>query len=213
MLIHQIFFKFDKVDIDDIPIYKKSIEAWKKLAKQNNYTYKLYNETDCDAILLKYPKYLDFYKNEFNRPIVKHEICRYLILYLHGGVYIDLDILPTSKDLEWIEAPCFRIDSGRKRGTHYSNDFIALDKGDERFGLEMIDYCVQQYREKSKKYLELGWAGRLVLQSTGAYCISRYIKKNEISINSFQAICYSSKGIELCKIQDSKIFVNHTSLW
>lgn len=86
--IHQMFFyKTDK----QIP---KRLEdarlTWRNM--QTGFQYTLWNETMVlDLIASKYPKLLALY-GSYQHWVRQADVARYIVLYEHGGVYIDLDI-------------------------------------------------------------------------------------------------------------------------
>lgn len=68
----------------------------KNLLKYNtDYSYTLYTEQECIQFLKTYfPHYISLY-NKIQRPQYKSDLIRYLYLYVHGGWYIDIDLLVT----------------------------------------------------------------------------------------------------------------------
>ena len=86
--IHQIWVN----ENPEIPTkYKKEwIESWRK--KNPNWEYKLWTTDDClDLVKTHFKEYLPIY--ETLRPIKKADVVRLLIIYIHGGVYVDLDTI------------------------------------------------------------------------------------------------------------------------
>ena len=65
------------------------------LLKPNEaYEYVLFTDSQCcNFLLTHFPEYLDLY-NSLIRPQYKSDLIRYLYLYMFGGYYIDIDILP-----------------------------------------------------------------------------------------------------------------------
>jgi len=78
-----------------IPLYlQKYQEKWKEYCRELNYKYKLYSDEDLRDIIAKYfPDYLAFYDG-CTRNIERVDFSRYVILYLQGGAYADLDTIP-----------------------------------------------------------------------------------------------------------------------
>lgn len=57
-----------------------------------NYVYKLWSFEDAQYFVkVNYPEYEAFIKCKTNRPIIKCDFFRYLLLYHFGGFYMDLD--------------------------------------------------------------------------------------------------------------------------
>jgi len=58
------------------------------------YTYTLYKDADCLKFLSSnFPEHLELY-NSLNRPQYKSDLIRYLYIYINGGYYDDIDLLP-----------------------------------------------------------------------------------------------------------------------
>ena len=71
----------------------KNVENLKKLNPE--YQYKLYDDSDCREFLLK--NFGDNYANAFDVLVpgaFKCDFWRYAVLYVNGGVYLDMDIKP-----------------------------------------------------------------------------------------------------------------------
>jgi mannosyltransferase OCH1-like enzyme len=93
-LIHQIWFDFNtntnKQELSD----KQELSVLRDFIHTTcpNYVYKLWSfEESQDFIQLYYPEYSAFIRCNTNRPIIKCDFFRYLLLYHFGGVYMDLD--------------------------------------------------------------------------------------------------------------------------
>jgi mannosyltransferase OCH1-like enzyme len=82
----------DKTDINN-PIWKKCLEKYYNMYK-NNYIIKIHDNNDIYNIIeTHFPKYLDKIK-QIHIGALLADIFRYLILYLEGGIYSDLDCEP-----------------------------------------------------------------------------------------------------------------------
>jgi hypothetical protein len=71
-----------------------------KLIKDNllflnpGYRYSLFTEEDClNFLSSNFPEHLELYK-AFTRPQYKSDLIRYLYIYMNGGYYVDIDLLP-----------------------------------------------------------------------------------------------------------------------
>jgi mannosyltransferase OCH1-like enzyme len=75
------------------PEMKKNVEKIQKLNPE--YTYHLYDDEDCKAFLFRH--FGQNYVNAFDAILpgaFKCDFWRYAILYIEGGVYFDMDMLP-----------------------------------------------------------------------------------------------------------------------
>jgi mannosyltransferase OCH1-like enzyme len=87
-----IKFIFQTWKNNDIP--DKWKEAQLSVIKNNpDYEYKLFTDDDNRNIVINYfPDFLEYYDN-FEYNIQRADAIRYMILYLYGGIYLDLDYI------------------------------------------------------------------------------------------------------------------------
>lgn len=65
------------------------------LSLNPKYTYTLFTDSECIAFLTSnFPEHLKLY-HALKRPQYKSDLIRYLYIYLNGGYYVDIDLLPT----------------------------------------------------------------------------------------------------------------------
>jgi len=83
-IIHQTW-KTDKIPEK----CKKWVESWNE--KNPEWEYRLWTDEDNRNLIKEYfPKFLKMY-DSYDKPIYRADIARYCIIYIHGGVYADLD--------------------------------------------------------------------------------------------------------------------------
>ena len=70
--------------------FRSFVDSWKD--KHSDFTYRLWSDEDnLDLIRTEYPDLLELYQS-ISSPIMRCDLARYIILYHHGGYYIDLDV-------------------------------------------------------------------------------------------------------------------------
>ncbi len=68
---------------------KEWVKSWKE--KNPGWEYRLWTDEDNRNLIKGYfPRFLRIY-DSFHKPIYRADIARYCIIYIHGGVYADLD--------------------------------------------------------------------------------------------------------------------------
>lgn len=94
-IIHQIFFKFPEQH--EIPKkWLQNHEEWKRIHPQ--YIVKLWSSEMSEELIRELDiEFLDIYNN-YPHEIQRVDAIRYFILYKYGGLYVDLDTLP-SRDI------------------------------------------------------------------------------------------------------------------
>lgn len=92
-IIHQIWFDFSANDRFDGKDDWERVGLRDNILKTNpNYRYILWSFDDAKHFIkLHYPEYYTFICCKTNRPIIKCDFFRYLILFHFGGFYMDLD--------------------------------------------------------------------------------------------------------------------------
>jgi mannosyltransferase OCH1-like enzyme len=213
MKIHQIYFDFGKgKKYTETPTFVQSIQEWRHLCENNKYEYHFWGEELKPLLLGFYPQYKSF-TDKLNNP-QKHDFFRFLCLYHFGGLYMDMDVLPKCSDLEWVEPRMVRKDDNcKKKGIHIGIDFLSFEKGDEIIGERYFKSIEDNYNEKYDTYKKLGWEGRFVLQTTGPYHFTRYIKHNfKDKLKLFSATTIHNDTIKHDE-PDTKLLIKHTCSW
>tara|TARA_R100000655_G_scaffold31166_1_gene62575 strand:+ start:7080 stop:7730 length:651 start_codon:yes stop_codon:yes gene_type:complete len=98
MIIHQIFLKVSDKNLEDFPKFIKSRDIWIKLCEKNNWEYKLWTDYPMDIFTDDDKKYFNLLNDR--HPFCKLDYLRYIILSHYGGMYVDLDVIPTEKFME-----------------------------------------------------------------------------------------------------------------
>lgn len=140
--------------------------------KNKNWKYVLLSDDDNLKIVKKYfPDFLPYYVN-FKYNIQRADAIRYMVLYLYGGVYLDLDyqaikpfgsiFLEKGKEVGLIKSSNINF---------MTNSFLCSHKG-SNFWLE----CIEEMKKPAKiwyftKHFE-------IMGTTGPIMINRLYKKN-----------------------------------
>lgn len=182
-IIHQTWYN------NDLPIeYINIIEHNKKL--NPNFIFKFYTDKDIDNILENNKNIISsFISNAYYKINPKYgparaDLFRYLIIYLEGGIYLDMKIKILEPLEKWID---FKNDIGvvsywhnfphqrhvlkNERG-EYQNWFLIFQKKDENMGLFLFYIC--QNILKSNKIFR---GKEDVLHITGPIPYTRFMEK------------------------------------
>ena len=178
--IHQIYGIFnDGIPIHDIPKFKEHTEKTKEFAKKYGYEYKLWDLKDSEELIVEYfPQYIELW-NEFRYPIQKCDFIRYLILFIHGGWYLDCDVYPL-QDMKPLENnnQVFTTWSIDKKRLPYNAIMGSTDRNP--LFLDIIEDVEKRTYEKQSKKIYDTWKGRLVFQTTGHWMLNAVIDKKDI---------------------------------
>jgi mannosyltransferase OCH1-like enzyme len=140
-IIHFIWINF-KNELDKNPTipekYLNNIENTKKL--NPNYKIKIWNGYDCYQLINKYfPNKLKLYL-KFPYPIQRCDYIRFIILYIYGGIYSDMDRLSV-KSYDTILDAYNDYDIILAKIPYYNviNNDIIISKANDNFILKCIN--------------------------------------------------------------------------
>lgn len=172
----------------DVKIPKKIMQTWKthdvpekwKISPETikkimpDWEYIIMDNADNRAFVEEYfPDFLPYY-DAFPYDIQRADAIRYCWLYIHGGLYMDLDfeVLHPLDELFTTDAEVYLVHSGNV-GSYVTNSFMASKPG-SKFWLDVI--------EEMKKPLPWYYLGKhvVVMNTTGPIMLSTVSKKTRI---------------------------------
>lgn len=154
-------------------------QTWKVLNPEFQYTF--WNREKIDQLfdnpLLK--RWREFYYNVLGVHIEKCDFARYAIMYIIGGVYIDLDFkclkpiepLLKGRELGLVWEPKENTLTGDQRKLF--NGFLMSEAGHSIWP-QFMDWIMLHYKGKGPLY---------VLQNTGPICFSRFAHSIDLKRN------------------------------
>jgi mannosyltransferase OCH1-like enzyme len=162
-------------------------EQWKKaqlsvIEKNPNWNYTLLTDDDNDKLVKE--NFPDFYQTfvSLKYPIQRADAVRYCVLYLYGGIYLDLDYI-CNKSFD-------DIILNKEVGLIYSNNTsgiftnsILISKKNSNFWLLTLQQIQKPlpWYEKISKHFE-------IMNSTGPMMINYVAKNNKNYIETLQGI-------------------------
>jgi len=208
-MIHQIFINIGKGELKDILEFSWPQSKTKTFCETNNIPYTLWSKEDIEDLLEDYPEYKQLY-NDFRYDIQRIDFARLLILYHHGGLYLDLDVTPFKenvKDICNIFNKEFFI--ARWNTSHLPYNAIISCCKRNPLMLDCIKEVERSFYEKSKMEIYNTWKGRFIFQTTGHYALHRVLKK-KIEYTPCVSVCNRIKNI-MDIVPDNKAFFIDTS--
>jgi len=204
LMIHQIYGLFgDNKPMNEL--FKESNKKWKTLAKKNGYRYKLWNMKACDNLINQFPQFKKMY-NSVRYPIMKADIMRFLILYKHGGLYSDLDVLPLKNKYSFDKLSfCIYyytpLDKQHVKNFKPDMEMIYSPKGNEWL-LNYIYHIGKQIKAKSKVKIYEQWKVRYIFQTTGPKSLKRYMDDNKVDFDHIRVMGMDKKYSFKDKLSD-----------
>jgi len=150
--------------------WKTSPESFQKLMPDWDYT--LMTDSDNRQFVADhFPDFLETY-DRFEYPIQRADAIRYCWLYVHGGIYCDLDleVLRPLDDLFTSNAEVYLVASGNL-GSFITNSFMASKPGAQLW-LDVID---EMKKPASKWWIGKHWK---VMNTTGPLMLDRVAKRS-----------------------------------
>src|SRR5690349_18447571 len=137
-ILHQTWKTYDIP-----PKFLKYRQRWFNFT--NNYEHFLYNDNDLDKLVSYFPKYYKVYET-FTSKIEKVDFSRYVMMYIYGGIYADLDTYPLKSLDYWISKN--KIILGREPLEHslkiYNREIVLcnalmISPPKQKFWLHLMD--------------------------------------------------------------------------
>lgn len=154
--------------------YRALAESWRRA--HPHWQWRLWTDTDNDALVEReFPQLLERYRT-YPYPIQRVDVARYLMLYRHGGVYVDLDfecfrdITPLLQGRQCVlslEADAHNAVHGAERIV--SNAFMAATPRHPLFADVIRD--LQSHRSCQRV------SDRIVLDTTGPMMLTRVLDR------------------------------------
>ena len=206
-IIHQIYFNLHKKEIEEIPLFKKSSDKVQEL--HPDYKYILWTEEACDNLVKeKLPNYYEFYKS-MRYDIQRIDYMRFVLLYIFGGIYSDLDLIPIQR-FDRVLNQKFFVNTLKelipKHNEYVQNDFIGSVSG---FPLwkHLLHNCEKNYRKKASMEVYDVRKARFVLHTTGPRYFSRIIKKAMPNYKPDETIVFTKWKNELWKLKTRSLYL------
>ena len=171
MIPKHIFFTYKNNDVPKI-VFKR----WKDL--NENYTIYFYNDNDCFNFINQYfgIDYANYFK-DINIGPYKADFWRLCVLYIHGGIYSDIDLVPIMSIKDMIKdsnlCTCLAMN-----GKSIFQAFIATTPRNE-----LIKLCLNSFYNKKndKTFLQNLKDCSPTYDMFNVFC--NYLKKNKIKAN------------------------------
>lgn len=72
------------------PVWKETPKSW--MRNHESWSYMFWDDTDCRKLVSKYfPNFLSVF-DAYQYPIQRADAVRYMMMYVYGGIYVDMDI-------------------------------------------------------------------------------------------------------------------------
>jgi mannosyltransferase OCH1-like enzyme len=145
-IIHQTYISEAKIP----ECWKDSPAEWKRLHPEA--TYMFWSDVDNRRFVAEhFPDFLDRY-DSFPHNIQRADAIRYMILYVHGGVYSDLDIIPNKNVFEHLDSGDVFLMHSANVNNVFTNSFMA-SRPRQQFWLDAINamkkdapfYCIGKH--------------------------------------------------------------------
>lgn len=178
-IIHQMWYDKTKDNNTTPPESRKSyidyMNSWREI--HPNYDYVFWNKSMVNELWThpELSKYKEFFAS-IHVHIEKCDFARYAILYLYGGVYIDLDFV-CFKSIDRLRTNVEDVGLVREPKTHFSTKYRYITNGfmmsapNSRFWIDLMDYIMIHYRP-----------GKNPVDNTGPGIIDEFYNTSEYNV-------------------------------
>jgi mannosyltransferase OCH1-like enzyme len=175
-------------------------DAQQSIIKNNpDYEYKLFTDEDNRNIVKQYfPDFLEYY-DSFEYNIQRADAIRYMILYLYGGIYVDLDyICNKSFDNIILDKP-IGLNKSINQQWSFTNSIMIANTRKHPIWLE----CIRNMMKKTPFFIR----GKhlKVMTSTGPIMLTRVANKFKSDITTLDII----QKCNICDINKCNVNTNY----
>jgi hypothetical protein len=142
-IMHHIFWDFTDKNrpLTEITEFNTCRNSW--LNHHQNWTAKLWDKPDMNEFVKKYfPQYFEAWDN-LDKKIKKVDMFRYMVLYIEGGLYVDLDIecfINFNSLIEKYQNYDIILYCHGTENSEICNNGIMISKPNNQFWIKMIEY-------------------------------------------------------------------------
>lgn len=153
------------------------------------YEYKLWTDEDIDELIkTQFPQYYTPYK-QFQQHIERVDFVRYAILYLYGGIYLDLDIecfksldpLVNKNRIILADEPLEHRKHLYKNRQHVLCNAMMISPEKQMFWIKVMNFIVQTYKRSSNP-----------VYNTGPMMLTRFYEQDPGLFNQFDVLILPS---------------------
>ena len=173
--IHQIFYDFQKgKTIEDYPIFVKCLAENRRFCEEHGYEHVLWENKEIDELISTKFHYYHQLWEDFSQPIQRVDFARYCILFIYGGIYLDLDVKMIQNPEPLLEQSYFF--------TSWNNDtrqlpYNAVLGAEDNLKLydDILRHCRESFYEKS----QLGIYGSICVSDDRPFHVTKSPQKTQ----------------------------------
>ena len=189
-IVHQIYGLYrDGKDMSQL--FFLSHTSWKLYCERQNCRYILWTADAIDTLMQKYaPHQIHVLYLSVRFAVQRVDIARFFILYLYGGLYADLDILPNRQYYPQVTLGLCKMPSravGKK--PQYEIELVVATRGNVSL-LTILDHMVEATKAKNSIEVYLERPCRFIYNTTGPYCVEKFLKHSPLKQSlTFFSMC------------------------
>ena len=178
--VHQIFGLFPGDNIENHPRFVECLEENRKFCKEHGYEHKLWGKDEIDQFISSKFHYYHQLWEDFSQPVQRADFARYCILFIYGGLYIDLDIKIIQDPTPLLDNPYFFSTWNNDKRMLPYNAVLGCEDNLKLYQ-DILQHCRESFYEKIKMEIYKKWKGRLVFQTSGHFMLQRVLKRHGIT--------------------------------
>lgn len=170
------------------PLWARCRESW--IASHAGFDYRMWHDEDIDAFIReRFPEVQSLLRDRQPPQIVTLDIFRYMLLYVHGGIYADMDIYCYRQFHGELAGDVFLVEGSENTDELVQNSLMAAAPG-QAFFAACIDEAARRLASSTVTELttpdpavpDLPLSSRAVRALSGPLLLSDVARRHEIGI-------------------------------
>ena len=179
-IVHQIYGLYrDGKEMSTL--FQLSSMSWRFYCSRQKCRYILWTADAIDTLIQKYaPQQIKTLYTEVRFLVQRVDIARFFVLYIYGGLYADLDILPNRMVYPQVAFGLCKMPSrSASKPQELEMEMVIATRGNDSC-LKVLEYMIIAKYEKGAMKVYDKWPCRYIYQTTGPKMLARFIKKTRL---------------------------------
>ena len=160
--------------------FKLSSDAWQAYCRRNNCRYILWTADHLDWLILTYaPPFLEALYKKVRFVFQRVDIGRFFVLYVYGGLYADLDVLPNRESYRQVALGlCKMASRASSQQKEWVIEVVVASRGNPNL-LELLLHMDLATQDKCSMTAYLTRLCQYIYNTTGPVSVAKFFKHSE----------------------------------
>ena len=179
-IVHQIYGLYrDGKDMS--PLFLLSSKSWQLYCIRQQSRYMLWTADAIDTLIQNYaPHNIATLYKEVRFLVQRVDIARFFLLYIYGGLYVDLDVLPNREVYPQVTLGLCKMPSRAvSQPPEYEMEMVIATRGNCSL-LKLLDYMSSATNEKKPMKYYGNKPCRYIYPTIGPHCVERFFRSSVV---------------------------------